>query len=296
MNYQKSYLKYKKKYLALKDQYGGTLLDDISNADKNIRKLESFSISIPLDIISKLKAALDDLNRFYESQGIRTQQLQETLSEEEREKRQIPFVFVKCLWINFYKKICDEITNFHRSIMNEHDDSKLIRDQDINLKLQAIHNLLLREWDYYLPPAIEDIYLPPNNLEESMLYNQRYASFHRLTIIPVILGFNGVPRFVGDTIIPFDESMEEIIFQINKETTGNKIIEELNSSFTSWPDYDIEGIHIIINKMEELFKDKKYSDLQEFFNKNEIGFINLVIKSEYNDSIVSYYNLSVEKE
>ena len=297
MNYQKSYLKYKKKYLALKNQYGGTLLDDISNADKNIRELTSYSISIPSDIMSKLKAALDDLNRFYEAQGIRTQQLQETLSEEEREKRQIPFVFVKCLWINFYKKICDEITDFHRSIMSRNDDSKLIRDQDINLKLQAIHNLLLREWNYYLPPAIEDIYLPPNNLEESMLYSQIYAFSHNLTITPHNLGFNDVPRFVRKTTIPFDESMEQIIFEINRETTGNQIISMVFQRIHNWYDYNIEGIHIIINKMVELFEDKKYSDLQDFFQKNEIYFVNLVIKtSVFNDSEVSYYNLGEVEE
>jgi hypothetical protein len=288
MNYQKSYLKYKKKYLALKNQYGGTLLDDISNANKNIRELASYSISIPSDIMSKLKAALDDLNRFYEAQGIRTLQLQETLSEEEREKRQIPFIFVKCLWINFYKKICDEITAFHSSIMSQNDDSKLIRDQDINLKLQAIHNLLLREWNYYLPPAIEDIYLPPNNLQRQMLISQ--------TTTPVILGFNDVPRFVRKTIIPFDESMEQIIFEINRETTGNQIIQMVFPRIHYWSDYNIEGIHIIINKMEELFKDKKYSDLQNFFQLNEIYFVNLIIKTEFNDSEVSYYNLGEVEE
>jgi hypothetical protein len=91
--------------------------------------------------------------------------------------------------------------------------------------------------------------------------------------------------------------MEQIIFEINRETTGNQIISMVFQRIHNWYDYNIEGIHIIINKMVELFEDKKYSDLQDFFQKNEIYFVNLVIKtSVFNDSEVSYYNLGEVEE
>jgi hypothetical protein len=289
MNYEKKYLKYKKKYFNIKNQYGGDLVDDVLRSQYIIKKLNENQIRIPPEIIQKLSHSLSELNTFYISTCIEEQEVQQNQSKEEREKRMIPFIIVKILWINFFKNFCDKITEYHRRIIRNHDDSGQIRINDINQKLQSINVLLVQNWDYYLPPNLEDIQIPESNLTDAMLSLQ----------VPVSIGFRNPPQFIRKNIIPFNleyiipfnlRSMEDTIIDINHETERNEVLSDLRLSI-SFMDNGIEDISLFI---QEIFNGRKYSDLELLFQQNEIKFINLNMEylNERND--ITYLQLSGE--
>jgi len=289
MNYHKKYLKYKKKYFNLKNQHGGDLVDDVLIAHNIIKKLNDYKIAIPSEIITNLSHSLSTLNTFYISTKIEEHEEQEKLSKEEKDKRIVPFLIVQFLWINFFKSFCDRITEFHSSIIQSHDESFNIRRDDINLKLQSLNNLLLAEWNYYLPPQLEDISIPESNLTEAMLYSQRYADTVWSTPQrPIVIGFKNPPIFISQTKTPFNpETMGHIISEINNETEQNEILRDIYLYGGYWRDYDLENISAII---ETIFADKKYSDLELFFKHHEKNFINLIM-SRLDDGNITYYQL-----
>jgi hypothetical protein len=264
MNYQKKYLKYKQKYFNLKNQHGGDLADDVLRAHNNIKKLNQSSITIPSEIIQNLSRSLFELNTFYISLRIEER-------EEEMLKRMVPFTIVKILWINFFKNFCDIITRYHHSIMNSHDESTRIRILDIYQKLESIQELLL-EWDYYLPPNLEDIEIPESNLTEAMLFSEKYAhNIYREPQTPVEIGFRNPPRFIRKTKIPYNpETMDHIIFKINNETEKNIMLINMSRYNESWRD---NGIQDISSKIEEIFNEKRYIDLEDFFEQHGENFI-----------------------
>jgi hypothetical protein len=280
MNYQKKYLKYKQKYFNIKNQHGGDLADDVLRVHNIIKKLNQSSITIPSEIIEKLSHSLSELNTFYTSLRIEER-------EEEMLKRMVPFTIVKILWINFFKNLCDRITGYHRSIMNNHDESSRIRIQDIYQKLESINDLLMLEWDYYLPPNLEDIEIPESNLTEAMLFSAKYAhNIYSEPQTPVQIGFRNSPRFIRKTGIHYNpETMDHIIFRINDETEKNIMLINMSKYDESWSD---NGIQDISSKIEEIFNEKEYFDLEDFFEQHGKKFIKLdrIYLNESND--VSY--------
>jgi hypothetical protein len=289
MNYQKKYLKYKQKYFNIKNQHGGDLANDVLYVHNIIKKLNQYSITIPSEIIQNLSHSLSELNAFYISQRIEEHELQQKHSEEETQKRMTPLIIVKILWINFFKILCDRITEYHHSIMNNFDESSQIRIADINQKLQNINKLLVDEWNYYLPPGLEDIEIPESNLTAAMLISDRYANTtYSVQQRPVLIGFRNPPRFIRKTKIPYNpETMDHIIFEINDQTEENVVLINISRYGESWSENGIQDISSII---EGIFNEKKYSDLELFFKHHEKKFINLEM-SYIRDDEIRYFQL-----
>jgi hypothetical protein len=287
MNYQKKFIKYKQKYLCLKNQHGGSLFSDITHARDNIEELNKHSIPIPKEIIDKLTQELCNVNNFY-YKTIGKEIQQQDQNKNKREIYELPFIIVKILWINFFKNFCDIITEFHTSIMNSADKSEEIRKNDINEKLQSLNDLLLSEWIYFLPPSLEDIKLSDSKLTKPMLFSETFAYNSNKPIQkPPQFGFIHPPKFIRKTIIHYNpDTMDDRIKLINEESEKNEILLDV-LSLGSWEDYDIHDIKKII---EELFRNKKYSDLELFFKQNEIDFINLHI-DEYSGGKINYNKL-----
>lgn len=229
---------------------------------------------------------------FYESTKVKVQESQQRLREEEIEKNKLPFITVKILWINFYKQIYDTITSFHQSIMSNYDNSIPIRQADINVKLADINNLLVNEWNYYLPPNVDDIQLPSNNLTRNMLFSERFAVTTYSTIVVPVIGFTNPPRLKRKNYIPYnpeDEETNETILSVNSQSENNDIIGMVFSGIHFWYDYSIDNIKEFI---EVTFLNKNYRDLPSFYHQKEIDFINLSI-SDYDGEVITYDKLNL---
>jgi hypothetical protein len=192
MNHEKKYLKYKQKYLYLKSQYGGLSLDEINRKLVSyIIELEKYDIKLPEDINLKLNKVITDVKSFHKSKIKEMQEKKEILKQQkekeiklqqqkqkEKELNDLANKIIKMLWVFFYKTLCDTITNYHHSIIEQYrDDSLEIRTTDLRIKLQEVNQLLMEKWNYYLPPLLSDIIFSDSKLKKEMLFSEGFIDF-----------------------------------------------------------------------------------------------------------------------
>lgn len=297
MSFKKKYLKYKQKYL-LEKQYGGMLSDDIASIVPYIQKLERYpQITLPPELISDLDRLIQQVKAFYSSQLPHIQQIQEREQQMQGEVdcSNLPDIIIKMLWVGFYKCMCDTITNEHRRIMSGSDDSRIIRQDDIHIKLQAVHHLLSTRWDYYLPPLIHEIFIHPSHLTEEMLYSEKYAHKNHVEskVQEPRYGFVDAPYIEAVTHHSYEEfvdayrryqtsddhhmGMEKIAEDI--DYAKNKCISDIYGYSVMFP----EVSYNIPQLLNDKYAGKTYKQVFEEFPLGT--FINLEPQLEYHDGI-----------
>ncbi len=87
------------------------------------------------------------------------------------------------LWRAFYMNIWSELNKVHESFelfaiqQYLNDYSRDVRQEDIRVKIRAIHEMLLSSWRHLVPPRIEDIIFPRSQLQNEMLMKKGYPDW-----------------------------------------------------------------------------------------------------------------------
>jgi len=87
------------------------------------------------------------------------------------------------LWQAFFMNISSELNKVHESFelfaiqQYLHDYSRDVRQEDIRVKIRAIHEMLLSSWTHLVPPRIEDIIFPGSKLQHEMLMETGYPDW-----------------------------------------------------------------------------------------------------------------------
>ena len=289
MLFYKKYLKYKQKYL-LKKQYGGVLSDEITSIIPYIQELEKYKITLEPVLTSNLSRLILDVKQFYRLKlsEIAQQRVLIQQTKHDNDCNEIPDIIIEMLWIGFYKCICDTITNYHESIMSDMDDSRMQRDKDIEIKLQAIHRLLEHQWNYYLPPLIDDIFIYDSHLTKEMLYSTKFAKANHLEsqVKPPLYGYVNEPYL--KTIIYY--SYENYVDVYNEYITPddgfmeiNKIAEKINYAgnhcIQKIYGHDAEVSYDIPKLLNDKYENVTYRTLLQIF-PHKI-FVNLAPKLKH---------------
>jgi hypothetical protein len=288
MNYEKKYYKYKQKYLYLKkSQHGGLSLDQINKKLVNyIEELEKYNIELPEDINIKLNKIITDVQTFYKSKIKDMQKEKEILKQQkekelkfqqqqqkEKELNDLLYEIIKMLWVFFYKTLCDTITSYHRDIKEQYRDNSLEkRKTDLRMKLQEVNQLLIKKWDYYLPPLLSDIIISDSKLKKEMLFSEGYISHmsEKLRVPhvepqygymnPPQLKLNTPTRSFEDLMSKYREIGEISLYYSDFELLNKSILDSVDVSQLLSDTYEGEKYAFLLKKLNINLKPSIYDD------------------------------------
>ena len=254
MNHKKKYLKYKQKYLYLKNQHGGVLLNDITNLVTIIKELQDYGFQLEKDINCKLEEVIISVKEFHRSkmkEKKEEKQRQEQLLQQSK-LRDLPIEIIRMLWVLFYKTLCDTITTYHSSLNYLHDNLDELTN-NFHQKLKEVNQLLIEKWDYYLPPLLSDIKFSDSKLKKEMLISLKQYEMGDPYVEPQYGYIH--PLELKDGIV-HKHTYQNLIDEYRRNNECHGYFNDFNIEHEN----TLEGIDIAV-LLNNTFEGKKYAEI-----------------------------------
>ena len=168
----------------------------------NLEKMKDAEIAIPDNLLQAIDSLVGQLDLFMKDSP-------EKAEFDAMERHDIIIDIFLSLWKIFYYHLYQQISFEHRNFGNySFDRNENVRKKDIVIRLRQIHDMLVTNWHFPIPPLIENLILSEGLLTHEMFTNGEEPDF----------GYQEPPSLAKDAIpLSFEEYVE---YQIQKRHYG----------------------------------------------------------------------------
>ena len=181
-------------------------IERLKNLLTNLEKMENAGIAIPDNLLQAIDSLVGQLDLFMEDSL-------EKAEFDAMERHDIIIDIFLSLWKIFYDHLYQQISLEHRNFIYivgnySFNSNENVRKKDIVIRLRQIHDMLVTNWHFPIPPLIEHLILSEGLLTHEMFTYEKEPDF----------GYQQPPSLAKDAIpLSFEEYVE---YQIHKKHDG----------------------------------------------------------------------------
>lgn len=150
-------------------------LERLKNLLTNLEKMENAGIAIPDNLLQAIDSLVGQLDLFMEDSL-------EKAEFDAMERHDIIIDIFLSLWKIFYDHLYQQISLEHRNFIYivgnySFNSNENVRKKDIVIRLRQIHDMLVTNWHFPIPPLIEHLILSEGLLTHEMFTYEKEPDF-----------------------------------------------------------------------------------------------------------------------